>query len=405
MRRQQWTLVVVAVVLVALAAWWLLRQAPEDVAPREVAPLGPRDAVVRGAAPSTPEPPPAVAVPAVATDAAREAPEEEPANEIRTSSVHFLQPGNVVAEVPESTTEFQLACTREAEACAKHLAPEGQRELLPTFVLAGSPGGVRVTGVRTLGQQETPFSRCVRTGLEGQTFTDTAPGALACVLRRFWEKVDRRQGLISAVARCVGPASDAEAVIVTTSTRVVGTALVTSTPAVASLGPLDLSAESCIRAAAGAASSVTLTADQAVAQRPSRHTLTVVLAPAGRLAFKPLDSADRAQLLRSLRAPLETKPARDEAEAQRESARADAALAADDAHTAREAARRCLAQAPELLACHRALALAWLRVVRDEPDKCSTAANAWVDFIRRAPAEDVDALRVRAALARVGVSL
>lgn len=393
---------VVVGVLVAVAAWWLCSSSEPEPAPREAA-----RPVVAAATPPAPVPaiPPAAVPDAGATATPVEKPVE--AKESITSSVHYLQPGNVRHQPPTSTTEFQLACTREAEACAKHLEPDASRELPPTFELTGEPGHVRITGVKTFGPQSTPpspFATCLRTGLEAQTFTDTPTGLRGCVLNDFWAKRDRSEALVSTIARCVGPDSEAEAVSITTSSRVVDTTLVSSPPQVSSIGRLDLSAESCIRAAVGEGSTTRLTPAQAASRGPERHTLTVVLASTGRPRFQPLESGRLRELARRFKegAPTSLHEPGDGTEA---AARAEAALTAGDAGAAREAARSCLAREPELLRCHRTLSLAWLRFVQDEPQKSSFAAEAWVDFVRRAPADDPDALRVRAALARVGLSL
>lgn len=406
MSRRRAVLVVSVLVAVALAAWWL--SSGEDPAPPVVA-TAPAEPPRRAVQPDAV----LAVVPAAPMDAAVADSADAGEAESFRSSTHYLRPGNTTAVVPDSETEFQKACTREAEACVRWLTPGRERVYPPPFTLEGAKGSTRVTGVSERfarlrqGAPMDPFSACLLRGMQAQTLVESEPGQTSCTLRGFWSRHDSTELLLTRLVDCVGPRSDAEVVTIEVAERLDGLVLRPLSVTVSALGPLDLSAESCIKLAA-TREPVTLSEDQRPDFVRHRHRLTVVLTKEGEPAMQPLDF----KALMKLKAEPFARPepvtldATGTEEVARLTAAAQAALSAGNAAVARDEATACLSHSPTELACQRLRAEAWLKLVRAEPSSQGLGTlRAWTEFLLLAPPDDPGRSRVGAALVRAGGEL
>lgn len=398
MRNRGIAVVVVIAVLIAVTLW--LRDPPEA----EVVTVPEAPAIVVAA----PEPDAAVVVEHVADAAVVVTKDEEDAGSTKPlGTTYYLRPGNTITDFPESNTEFQLACKREAQACEDLFARNGQDAVNIVFTLEGQKGSARVTGYSPLMEMTggpTPFSDCLLKGLKGLTFIDTDAEQRGCALLNFRMAHDPTAKLARAVAQCVGPESKAEVITITRSVRIVGASLVTDPPNITSLGRLDLSAENCIRQAAQVAP-VPLRADQ-LSQKPEQpRTLHVVLA--GEIGGHiDQDEAHRLGLTERRTTPRVAPTEEALVEAIQKRKLAEAALNAGNAKEAVRLLRECLSVDTDNVDCLRGSALAWLEYLRQKPGFTSVAAaKIWVRFATEMPPDDPDMPKVTAALVRMGVHL
>lgn len=376
MRKRRSAVVVVIAVVLALA-WWRSAE-PEAAEPTAPAPMVMLEAPVDAAV-----------VPAVSADAPADAgaltARKEDARRPLVSTWH-LGEGNTIADLSGSKNEFQRACQKEAEVCARRLGLDGLAENPVLVAIGGEAGSRRVTGYSSFMEvvgAPTPFTDCVLAGLSTHTFIDPQIEADQYSCSSDGEPPERE--LVRAAAKCVGPGSKAEVVTITPDAD--------GTPRVSALGRLDLSAEACIRQAA-------LTAGA-----PQERVLQLVLA--GDIGG-PIPDEDARRLEQTTQRTTPRVPPTPEALAQADEHRrlAEVALASGNAKEAVRQPRECLSVDTDNVDCLRGSALAWLEYLRDNPGKTSvTAATIWVRFATEMPPDDPDMAKVEAALARMGVHL